>query len=208
MNIVISGIQGSGKGTHARKICEKFGYLQFETGVELKKLAKEDSDLGRKIHRIIYVEGGLVDDSIVAEVLRDFIAKNKGVKIIFDGVPRNMTQKPMFDGEVSEYIVLFLELSREEVLRRLAGRRVCPVTWESFSPDFPLDHNPKNGEKLIVRADDTPEVIEKRIATFERDTLPLLETWKGEGRHVHIIDSKGSPEETFALIEAAVQQYV
>ena len=207
MNIVISGIQGSGKGTQSRRIMEQYGYVLFETGPELKKIAKEDSELGRRVYKRIYEEGGLVDDQIVADVLHAFLEKHQGTGIIFDGMPRNLAQKPIFDAVVSEYIVLFLELSREEVLKRLAGRRVCPVTGESFPADFPLDHNPKNGEKLIVRPDDTPEVIEKRIATFETDTMPLLNAWKADGRSVHMIDASETQEAVFAHIESAISTH-
>lgn len=85
MNIALFGIQGSGKGTQARMLSERLGYEIFETGAELRRLAKEDSDLGRTIHQTINVEGNLVTIDIIERILRNFLetAMDKN-KIVFD----------------------------------------------------------------------------------------------------------------------------
>lgn len=90
-------------------------------------------------------------------------------------------------------------------MKRLCGRRIDPITQETFPASFTGETNPKTGNKLVVRADDTEEAIRKRIAWSISDALPLVEVWKKNGHQVFDIDAGRSEEEIFADVEKALR---
>lgn len=93
----------------------------------------------------------------------------------------------------------------ETAVTRLSGRRIDPITSETFAANFTGDTNPKTGNKLITRVDDTPDAIRKRIAWSIADTLPLIEVWKNHGHTIYTIDASRSEEEIFAEIEKVIK---
>ena len=86
-------------------------------------------------------------------------------------------------------------------MKRLSGRRIDPMTSETFARDFEGDINPKTGNTLITRTDDTPEAIRKRIAWSISDTLPLIEVWKRHGHTIYHINASETEDEIFEQIE-------
>lgn len=206
MNILLVGIQGSGKGTQARKILEKFPASFFEMGQKLRNFTTLGHEKSAEVKECLEA-GKLVSPELVATILKHYRDTHEGGRIIFDGIPRNADQKSLFDGVFPEYFVIFLDLDRDEAIRRLAGRRIDPTTGESFPGDFKGDFSPFTGVKLVKRDDDHPEAVAKRIDTFYQNTLPLLAAWANEGRRVYHIDASKSVDEVFSHIEVVLSAY-
>ncbi len=163
MNVVIFGIQGSGKGTQAKIMAERYNLVTFETGEECRRLAKEDSDLGRKIKKIV-AGGNLVPAKVILEILDNFLAKVPADKnIIFDGIPRNKKQQKEFDKILKkwkrEFVALNIQIPEEETVKRLYIRG---------------------------RHDDTAEIIKNRIKIFQRNTTPVIEKYRAQNKVIDI----------------------
>lgn len=158
MNIVLLGIQGSGKGTQAEIMAHRYNLTIFEMGQVFRQLSREKSSLGHRIKKII-AQGQLVPAKIVVEVLRDFLDKTPDDKaIIFDGVPRNLEQQKAFFQLLKEkkrpFRVINIEIPEEETIKRLVKR---------------------------MRHDDTPEIIRQRIQIFQKNTRPVIEKFRQKG---------------------------
>lgn len=161
-DIILVGIQGSGKGTQAKLLAQNFGFQIFETGAVLRSMAKENSDLGQKIKRITET-GGLVPNEIVMEIIEHFLeTAPKGGHFIFDGIPRSEIQRETLEAllkkQKREFMALEIRLSPEEAKKRLMARA-----------------------QIEGRVDDTPEIIEKRIGVYFEHTKPLLFAWEKTG---------------------------
>lgn len=205
-NILLIWIQWSGKGTQARKIVEQFGYALFEAGTELRNIAKTDTPLGREVKWILdaflYVPARCLRD-----VITQFIDKNTTTPILFDSWIRSHEQNDVIEPILGEFIVIHLHLEESIAIERLMHRRVDPITNEAFPPDFKWDINPKTGNTLIVRADDTLEGIKKRIQWSIDETLPLIDIWQEHGHAIHHIDASKSVDEVFAHISSLLSSY-
>ncbi len=127
----------------------------------------------------------------------NFIAKNSGKKIILDGVIRSKDQNDALASLFGDFQVIYFELSEDTAVERLCGRRIDPVTQETFPASFTGETNPKTGNKLVTRADDTPEAIRKRIAWSIADTLPLINIWESLGHQVYRINADQSEDAIF-----------
>ncbi len=163
-DLILVGIQGSGKGTQAKILAQNKGYQIFETGGALRAIGKEDSDLGRQVKEIT-TRGDLVPNEIVMEIVRDFV-NNKAEKskpIIFDGIPRSEEQRQSLEVLLEDlgrdFEVLHVVLSEDEAFSRVMKRA-----------------------EIEGRADDNPEAIRKRIQNFYKFTQPLLEPWNKMGK--------------------------
>lgn len=181
-DLILVGIQGSGKGTQARILAEKFGYQIFETGAALRAIAKEDSDLGHKVKEITN-RGDLVPNDIVMEIVEDFLSKHDSDKpVIFDGIPRSEAQRQslekLLESHDREFAVLEIQLSEEEAMKRMMQRA-----------------------EQEGREDDTPEVMRKRIENFHQYTAPLLEIWKQQGRVIEIDGEQSIQDVTSEILE-------
>ena len=206
MNILLVGIQGSGKGTLARKLVEKFGYNFFEMGQKLRNFAELAEPESVEV-RTLLASGSLVGPELVERILLHYRANHSGALILFDGIPRTPAQKNLFDRVFPEYIVLYLDLSRETAIERLAGRRIDAATGESFPASFEGDFSPFTGHKLVHREDDNEAAVTKRIDTFYANTLPLLALWAGEGKRVYTIDASQSIDDVAKQAEVVVGAY-
>ena len=156
-DVVIFGIQGAGKGTQGAILAEEKNLTIFETGRELRKIRAEDSDLGRTVKGIMD-RGDLVTNEIVMDIIANFLENNAGKRILFDGMPRSLEQKKTFDALLKKYERtvegIFLTIPRKEAITRMLERG---------------------------RADDTEEVIERRLENYEQETLPVINQYKEEG---------------------------
>ena len=203
-HIMLIGIQGSGKGTQARKILEHSdAYTLFEMGTELRKFAQTGTPEGDETKRCI--EAGLkAPTSAVVAMAEAYVATNKDKKILLDGVIRSQEQNTALEPVFGDFIVIYLSLDVETAVARLGGRRIDPITSETFPASYKGETNPKTGNQLVVRADDTEEAIRSRISWSIADTLPLIDTWEAHGHRVYKIDASQSEEEIFAEIERVI----
>jgi adenylate kinase len=204
-HIMLIGIQWSGKGTQARKILDQHpDYVLFEMGSELRKFAANGTPDGE--HANSFIKQGLkVPTEYIVRLTEKFLLENTGKTVLIDGAIRSAEQNDALEHVWSDFRVLFLDLDEETAVARLSGRRIDPVTQETFPASFEGDINPKTGNKLVTRADDTPEAIRKRIAWSKGDTLPLIEVWKRHGHTVHRIDAADSEEVVFKQIEKILE---
>jgi adenylate kinase len=207
MHILLVWIQWSGKGTMARKILEKQTYSFFEMGQKLRNFASLEAPESYEVKNLL-TQGALVSNELIEKMLIHYREHHSGAPVIFDGIPRSRDQKDLFDRVFPEYIVVYLDLSREEAISRLANRRIDPITGESFPADFVGDFSPFTGNKLIHRSDDNPEAVNKRINTFYANTLPLLALWASEWKRVYTIDANQSIDDCYKQIRAVLSAYL
>lgn len=202
---MLIGIQWSGKGTQARKILDQHpDYVLFEMGSELRKFAANGTPDGEHVRS--FLEQGLkAPTEYIVRLTEKFLLENTGKTVLIDGAIRSAEQNDALESVWGDFRVLFLDLDEETAVARLSGRRIDPVTQETFPASFEGDTNPKTGNKLVTRADDTPEAIRKRIAWSKGDTLPLIEVWKRHGHAVHRIDAADSEEVVFKQIEKILE---
>ena len=189
MNILLIGPQGSGKGTQARILTEKYGFYYFESGEFLRKVAKKNEDLKKSL-----AKGELVPDKEMTSYLTAFLdEKNLYDDIIFDGFPRtvdqyNFLKNWLSDKKVSLDLIIVLTISEEETLRRLTARRMDPATELIYNlvtqpPPASVDIN-----SLVQRDDDKPEAIKRRLALYRERTKPLITELK---KYTKVIEVNG-----------------
>lgn len=191
-DLILFGIQGAGKGTQARLLAKKFQFTIFETGQELRQLAKEQTPLGQKI-RSITASGKLVSDEIVLEIVRNFLQKNSG-RLIFDGIPRSKSQKNFLEQELKkngrQAVALVLTLEDPKIsLQRLLARKTCAKCAKIFGAADQVQELticPTCGGQLKVRADDNAAAIQERIKIYEQETKPLLQEYQTEERLIEV----------------------
>lgn len=200
-HLMLVGIQGSGKGTQARKILEKYPeYTLFEMGTELRKFAALDTPDGRRVKEAL--EAGLkAPTEYIVKLTEKFLADHSDKKVLIDGAIRSAEQNEALEDVWGDFDVLWLDLAEDKAIARLSGRRIDPVTSETFPASFVGDINPKTGNTLVTRADDTPEAIKKRIAWSIGETLPLIEVWRRHGHTVHHVDADQSEDDIFAQVQ-------
>lgn len=209
MNIVILGPQGSGKGTQAEKLAERFKLEHIDMGKFLREVARLDTPLGKEVWHIQNVTKTLVPKRILEEaftVKLNDLPREKG--IVFDGFPRNTDQNDYFETAMREFgrqtdAVIFIKLSKEESLKRISNRWVCEkcksVWIMGKDVQSEQDPCPNCGGKLSQRTDDTPEGVEKRLEVFKEETLPVVEYYRNKNKLIEI-DGAQSIEKVFSDI--------
>lgn len=196
MNLIILGPQGSGKGTQAELLAQKYNLEHFDTGKSLRQVALLDTPLGREIHEIIMIKKELVPSRILREILHlelNSLPREKGV--VFDGLPRNVEQAGYFDVALQEFgrkvdKVFFINLSEEEAIARISKRWGCSKCKSNLimGKDIQAGEEkcPQCGGEVVQREDDTPAGVRKRLAIFRDDTMPVIEGYKEKGLVVEI----------------------
>lgn len=185
MNIVLLGIQGSGKGTLVLALEEKLDFSLISVGALLREEIATGSKLGEHINSSMK-QGKLVDISTVMDVVKGKLNSTKNI-CIFDGFPRNNEQAQALDKIANVDLVLYLNLPAEIAKERISNRLTC-VKCGYVSSKLIEKSNicPKCGEKLGSRVDDKPEVVEKRLEQYYLDTYPLLNKYKNSCRVVEL----------------------
>ncbi|MBU1152083.1 nucleoside monophosphate kinase [Patescibacteria group bacterium] len=179
MDFIFFGMQGAGKGTLGKAVAEKFNMQIFETGGELRKLAQEDSELGKKIKSIIEA-GHLVSDEVVMEIVENFMNHlEPGTFVLFDGIPRKVKQGEMLIDLLNKhnrnYKAVLIDITQEEALKRLTTRRICSKCKTVYPADYKNETCEKDGAELITRADDNSDAIKTRLNNYQTETVPAIE---------------------------------
>lgn len=178
MDLIFFGMQGAGKGTLGKFVAQRYGLQIFETGSELRKLAQEDSELGKKVKSIIEA-GHLVSNDVVMEIVENFIHNLKeGINVLFDGIPRKVEQahslNKLLDRHNRVYKGVLIDISKETALKRLTTRKICNECKTVYPVMYTKDECEACGGELITRSDDNPESIKTRLDTYEKETIPTI----------------------------------
>ncbi|MEO0083274.1 MAG: adenylate kinase [candidate division WOR-3 bacterium] len=195
MNIILAGPPGSGKGTQAELLAKKLNFAHFSTGDVFRDHVARKTPIGIKANEYMS-QGKLVPDDITLQIAKDYIINNQKSGIIFDGFPRTINQAKGLDKILSELndeidYVIFIELSDDEIIKRLTARRTCSNCGAIYNLDFNPPKQPnicdQCGGKLIQRPDDTEEVIRNRLIVYENQTKELKEYYRNSNK-LYIID--------------------
>lgn len=200
MKIVLLGPPGSGKGTQANLICEKYKIPHISTGDIFRWNLKEGTELGKKAKE--YMDAGsLVPDELTVSIVVDRL-KNDDCQngFVLDGFPRNLFQAEQLEKitDVDKAIMIYLD--DEEIIKRLSARRMCAQCGNPTHLDWLVDGKcEKCGGEVIVRNDDQPEVIKQRLI---KQKLPqeVIDFYKEKGIYEQIT-STDKKEKTFALVD-------
>jgi adenylate kinase len=203
LNLVLLGPPGSGKGTQGERLNEDLRLPYYATGDILRGAVRDETELGRTAKE--YMDrGDLVPDEVIVGVIAERIDSSEALDgFILDGFPRTTPQAEALDAKLSELgrgvtAVLLIDVSDDEVVRRLGGRRTCETNGHVFHVEFEPPEEEGvcdiDGSRLIVRDDDKPEVIRKRLETYHEKTEPLVSYY--DSRSVlRRIDGEAAPEE-------------
>jgi adenylate kinase len=205
MNIIFLGMPGSGKGTQAEVLASKLNIPIISTGNCFRKNIKDETELGLKVKDILE-KGDLVPDEITFEMLKKEIeSMDTSNGLILDGYPRSIRQAELLKEFLKIDLVLNIELSEDQVLIRIGGRRTCKCgeTYHlKFNPSQQEGVCDKCGKELYIRDDSKEETIKNRLKVYNEQTTPLIDFYKEE-----IINVDGNPpisevtEEIFKELE-------
>src|SRR5687767_8184314 len=210
MRIVLLGAPGSGKGTQAQRLQAKYGVPQVSSGDLLRDSVARGTELGKKAKAVMDA-GQLVSDDIVLGLIRDRLGKPDAARgFILDGFPRNIDQANSLNQLLKDLrqpvdAVLLLDVRRETLMQRLAGRRTCPTCGTVYNVhSMPAGANTcsKDGAQLYQRPDDKEEVVAKRLEVYATQTKPLVEHYSKLGL-LRVVAGEGALEEVFERMEAA-----
>lgn len=190
MDFALFGIQGSGKGTQSVSLSEKHKLPLFETGAQLRRLARESSPLGEKIKSIIEA-GQLVPTAVVMEIAAAFLQSHREqASLLFDGVPRSLEQEKALAALLKEHgrslTGILIELTEEKALQRLLTRRICRDCKTVYPADFQGDLCRECGGILETRQDDKEEAIRTRLALYAQETLPVIRLYAQNNRLITV----------------------
>jgi len=216
MRIILLGMPGAGKGTQARFLMEKCGIPQISTGDMLRAAIKSGTPLGAQA-RSYMDRGALVPDEIVIALVRERVKAEDCLRgFIVDGFPRTIPHaEALRRVGIDIDFVLNIDVSDEEILRRMSGRFVHPASGRSyhvlFNPPRVAGKDDVTGDALVQRDDDKEETVKKRITTYHAQTKPLVEyysRWSQSGdarapRYARI-DGNGSVDEIRGRLLAAL----
>jgi adenylate kinase len=184
VNVVLIGPPGSGKGTQAVRLAERYSIPHISTGEILRSAVRAGSDLGRQVADTL-AKGSLVSDDLMTDLVRARLSEpDTAGGFVLDGYPRTVTQATALDGVLgtASMIVVLIEVPDAEIVRRMGTRRVCDsckltqsvadATRESVEPC------PYCGGNLVRRPDDEPDTVRHRLATYAQYATPVIEHYR------------------------------
>jgi adenylate kinase len=185
MNIVIFGPQGSGKGTQADLASKRLKIPHISTGDIFREHMKKGTELGKSIATLMN-QGQLVPDEITNEIVKERLSRQDCKKgFILDGYPRNINQARFLEGIKKIDLVIVLNVSDKETIKRISNRRLCPKCGANFNL---VSLKPKIdnicdicGTELVQRKDDTPRAVKKRLKIYHQQTTPIFEFYEKRG---------------------------
>ena len=206
MKIIFLGAPGAGKGTQAEVVSARLGIPTVSTGQIIREALAAGSPMGLEAKK--FIEGGnLVPDDVVIGIVKERLAKSDCDKgYILDGFPRTVPQAEALDtmGISLDYVVS-LEVSDEEIIERMSGRRVCTKCGKTYHIAYkpsPRGEECECGEKLTIRADDASDVVRSRLEVYHTTTEPLKDYYKAKGNLVTVIGAESVDETTKRTLAA------
>jgi adenylate kinase len=208
--IVLIGAPGAGKGTQARLLEERRRIPQISTGDMFREMKNADTPLAKEVQTIM-AEGKLISDELTYKIVRDRTSKENSAYIL-DGYPRTAVQAEQLEELAKEQgrtiQAIEIDVPKEELLKRLTGRRSCPVCGEIYNiyskpPKIEnvCDFHPE--ANLNHRADDNEESVSTRLKTYEEKTEPLIKYYKNSGR-LEKVEGNGSLEDIYKQLESLI----
>ncbi len=209
MRIILLGSPGSGKGTQAQFICEKYRIPQISTGDMLRAAVREGTPLGIAAKQVMD-SGGLVSDDIILGLIQERIKQDDCKNgFLLDGFPRTIAQAEGLKAMgVAIDTVIEIVVDDEQIVKRMAGRRVHQQSGRTYH----VEYNPPKtegtddvtGEALIQRDDDKEETVRKRLSVYHEQTKPLVDYYSGLNQTVkfYSIEGVGSVEDITSKIYA------
>jgi adenylate kinase len=210
--IVLIGAPGAGKGTQARLLQERRNIPQISTGDIFREMKNADTPLAKEVQAIM-ASGKLISDELTYEIVKERTSRDDCKNnYILDGYPRTAIQaaqlESLAEDQNKEIHAIEVDIPREELMKRLTGRRSCSVCGEIYNVyskppknDNVCDFHPDN--QLTHRADDNEESVSTRLATYDELTKPLLDYYKKSGR-LKKVDGTGEVEEIYRELEGII----
>lgn len=202
-HVLLLGPPGAGKGTQSARLAERFELEHVTTGDALR--ANKDMETAYGAPREYMEAGELVPDPVVNEIVE--VALEAADGFVLDGYPRNLEQAEYLDGITDLDVVAVLEVPRDELVKRLTGRRVCSECGRNYHVEYDPPEEPgvcdDCGGELVQREDDEEDVVRERLRVYEENTAPVVEHYDEEGSLVRI-DGDRPPDAVWADLEATV----
>lgn len=210
MKIIMLGAPGAGKGTQAKMIAEKYGIPHVSTGDIFRANIKNGTELGKEAKKYMD-QGQLVPDELTVRLLLDRVAQADCANgYVLDGFPRTIPQAEVLDqalterGEAVDYAI-DVEVPDENIVKRMSGRRACLDCGATYHivalPPKQEGICDACGSKLVLRDDDKPETVQKRLTVYHDQTQPLIEYYTKKGI-LKTVDGTVDAKEVFAAIQA------
>lgn len=214
MQLILMGLPGAGKGTQAEKINEKYGIPHISTGDMFRLAIKEGTELGQKAKEYMD-QGALVPDDVTVGIVKERLGKDDCKEgFLLDGFPRTVAQAKSLQTLLKEMdksidYVLHVDVPEDDLVERLAGRRICPTCGATYH----VMYNPpqkegicdNEGSKLIQREDDQAETVKNRLNVNLEQMKPLLDFYHDKGYLVKI-DGDQQIDQVFKDIQSTIEK--
>lgn len=211
MKLILLGAPGAGKGTQAEIICDRYNIPALSTGNILREAVKKGTETGLLAKG--YMDAGdLVPDEVIIKVIRERMQEPDAENgFILDGVPRTVAQAEALEKMgVDIDLVVNINVSDEDIVKRLSGRRVCENCGASYHTVYKPSKQPDVCDRchgrLIIRKDDEPETILARLATYHEQTEPLIEFYRQRGKLAEVQGAEVL-DETTARVQKVLEAY-
>ena len=211
MRIVLMGPPGAGKGTQAPCLAERINAPHVSTGDMLRAETAAGTELGLMAKRFMDAGDLVPDRGMIDMIAARMAADGEDTGIILDGFPRTVAQAEALDESLQATggaidAAIMLDVERDELVRRLAGRATCANCKApyhlTFSPPSREGACDDCGGELVQRPDDRPEAVRHRLRVYDEQTAPVLEYYRAKGK-LRVIDGAGAPDDVFKLLLAA-----
>ena len=215
MNIILLAPPAAGKGTQCEILVEKYNLTQISTGNLLRDIAKEETELGKKVKEVL-TSGDLVNDELVYQIVENYLDNNENQHgYIFDGFPRTESQAKRLDTILKDRnkkidYVFFLDTEKEILRNRVLGRRTCKQCGRIYNANIDILKPKKDlicdncGGELYIRDEDNLQSFEVRYNTYIDKIQPLIDYYKQQNL-LYKIDSSHSKENTFEQIQTIIK---
>jgi adenylate kinase len=214
VRVIFLGPPGAGKGTQAARLAAFYRVPRISTGDMLREAIAQGTEMGLAIGPLME-KGGLVPDEMLLRIIEDRINQpDCAGGYILDGFPRTLRQAEGFEvmpgGDLIPTLYVFnVEVPREELLRRLSGRRWCPQCQSTYHIYANPSRQPgvcdKDGTALIQREDDKETAVARRLAEYDERTAPLIDYYRARARF-HSVNGYRPPDAVFAELRSLVEK--
>lgn len=207
VRLIMLGAPGAGKGTQAALLSERLGIPTISTGSILRQAIKDGTDVGLRVKALIEA-GHFAPDELIVEIVNQRVSQPDCENgFILDGMPRTLAQAEALDkAGITIDRVVDIEISDEEIMDRMTGRRVCQQCGETYhlqaKPPIKPGVCDGCGGELVLRKDDAPETVKERLAVYHAQTEPLKDFYAQRGILCAVASRPGIAEMTAAVMEA------